>query len=598
MKNPNLTRRALSAGIASSFLAGRAAWAASANAQARPGGAVGAIAEEFYHGNFALFPLEATENLGDVRYEAAFEIDISPDHRRRERELYQRILVRLRAVDAATLTADERLTYDLLNWDASERLAQMAFPYHLMPVNHMDPMPVRLAQWAGGQGSQPLKTTANYEHFLARLKRLPEWMDQAIVNLREGMAQRIVLPRAIVERTLPQLDALLPAETSASPYLAGTREFPAAVAEADRRRLREAYVATVRDSLVPAVIRLRNFMRNQYLPAARASAGFGALPGGAQAYRASVHSSTTTDMTPEQIHELGLREVARIRGEMEKVKSRFGFTGTLDAFFKSLDDRPELTPFKTDEEVLAAFRAINERVKAGLPQLFERMPKAPLEIRAVEPMRRDTASSYYVPPAMDGSRPGVFFAAFSDAKTMRTPAMTPLFLHEGQPGHHFQMALQREMASSDYRRNAWYDAHGEGWALYAEGLGRELGLYEDPKPWLGRLQLEMLRAIRLVVDTGMHANGWSREKAIAYSRENDGSSEDEARRAIERYMVWPGQALAYKVGEQKLLALRERARTKLGARFDIRAFHTQVLGSGCVPLKLLEAKIDRWLAAA
>ena len=598
MQTPNLTRRALSAAIASSFLAGRATWAANTTAPGAPASTVAAIAEEYYHGNFALFPLEATENLGDARYEAAFEIDISPDHRRRERELHEQILARLRTVDVAKLTSDERLTYDLLSWDARDRLAQLDFPHHLMPVNHMDPTPVRLAQWAGGQGSQPLKTTANYEHFLARLKRLPEWMDQAIVNMREGIARRIVLPRAIVERTLPQLDALLPADTSASPFLAGTREFPATVPQADRQRLRDAYAATVRDSLVPAVTRLRDFMRNQYLPAARASAGFGALPGGADAYQVAVRSSTTTDMTPEEIHALGLREVARIRGEMEKVKSRFGFTGTLDAFFKSLDDRPELTPFTTDEEVLAAFRAINERVKAGLPKLFERMPKAPLEIRAVEPMRRDTASSYYVPPALDGSRPGVFFAAFGSAATVHTPSMTPLFLHEGQPGHHFQMALQREIATSDYRRNAWYNAHGEGWALYAEGLGRELGLYEDPKPWLGRLQLEMLRAIRLVVDSGMHAKGWSREKAIAYSRENDGSSEDEARRAIERYMVWPGQALAYKVGELKILQLRERARTKLGARFDIRAFHTQVLDSGCVPLKLLEAKVDGWLAAS
>ena len=598
MKTPHLTRRALNAGIASSFLAGRASWAASTAAPTAAGSTVAAIAEAYYHGNFSLFPLEATENLGDARYEAAFEIDISPDHRRRERELYERILSRLRTVDAARLTADERLTYDLLAWDASDRLAQLDFPYHLMPVTHMDATPMRLAQWAGGEGSQPLKTTANYEHFLARLKRLPEWIDQAIANMREGMSKRIVLPRAIVERTLPQLDALLPADAAASPYLAGTREFPATVPQADRQRLRDTYAATVRESLVPAVTRLRDFMRDQYLPDARASAGLGALPGGVDAYRVAVRSSTTTDMTPEQIHALGLREVARIRGEMEKVKSRFGFTGTLDAFFKSLDDRPELTPFKTDEEVLAAFRAINERVKAGLPKLFERMPKAPLEIRAVEPMRRDTASSYYVPPALDGSRPGVFFAAFGAATTVHTPSMTPLFLHEGQPGHHFQMALQREIATSDYRRNAWYNAHGEGWALYAEGLGRELGLYEDPKPWLGRLQLEVLRAIRLVVDTGMHAKGWSREKAIAYSRENDGSSEDDARRAIERYMIWPGQALAYKVGELKILQLRERARTKLGARFDIRAFHTQVLDSGCVPLKLLEAKVDGWLAAA
>ncbi|MDB5860547.1 MAG: hypothetical protein JWQ76_4236 [Ramlibacter sp.] len=587
----SLSRRAFNGAIASGLLLGPVAWAQTSTP-------VRAIAEDYYRGMFALFPLEATENAGDAAYEAAFEIDIAPAHRARQRAFYERTLARLRELDTAALAGDDRITRDLLAWDARDRLALMAVPYHLMPITHAGGMPVRLAQWAGGEGSQPLKTSANYEHFLERLKGLPGYIEQAMANMEAGMASGVVLPRALVERTLPQLDGLLPARLEDNPYLVGVRTFPAGVPEADRPRLREAYTATVRDALVPAVTRLRTFMRERYLPAARSTSGLGALPGGAQWYEMIVRSFTTTDMRPAEIHELGLREVARIRGEMEKVKERFGFRGDLQAFFKSLEGRPELTPFRSDEEVVAAYRAINDRVKAGLPQLFERSPRAPLEIRPVDPLQRDTASSYYVPPAVDGSRPGVFFAAFTDAKTLATTQMTALFLHEGQPGHHYQIALQQESATSNYRRSAWWDAHGEGWALYAEGLGRELGLYDDANAWLGRLQMEMLRALRLVVDTGLHAKGWTREQAIAFSRENDGSSEDDARRAIERYMAWPGQATAYKVGELRILALRERALAKLGPKFDVRAFHTQVLGDGCMPLAMLEAKLEAWIAAA
>ncbi|MCG2593109.1 DUF885 domain-containing protein [Ramlibacter sp. XY19] len=590
--NPStLSRRAFNAALVSS-LAAPAAWA---QAAATP---VQQIADDYYRGIFALFPLEATENAGDPAYEAAFEIEIAPAHRARQRAFYERTLARLQAMDGASFSRDDRITRDLLAWDARDRLALMAVPHHLMPVTHAGGLPVRLAQWAGGEGSQPMKTTLHYEHFLQRLRGVPGWIDQAIANMQEGMAAGIVLPRALVERTFPQLDGLLPADPLQSPYLAGVRNFPATVPEADRPRLREAYTTLVREQLAPAVGRLRTFMRERYLPAARTTAGFGALPGGAGWYELLVRSFTTTDMTPEEIHALGLREVARIRGEMEKVKERFGFRGDLQAFFQSLDTRKELTPFRTDDEVMAAYRAINERVQAGLPRLFARAPKARLEIRPVDPLQRDTASSYYVPPSIDGSRPGVFFAAFTDAKTARTTQMAALFLHEGQPGHHYQIALQQESATSSFRRGAWWDAHGEGWALYAEGLGGELGLYDDANAWLGRLQMEMLRALRLVVDTGLHAKGWTREQAIAYSRENDGSSEDDARRAIERYMAWPGQATAYKVGELRILALRDKARAKLGERFDIRAFHAQVLGDGCMPLRMLETKVDEWLAAA
>lgn len=556
-----------------------------------------ALAERYYRETFALFPLDATENTGDPAYEAAFEIDIAPAHRERQRAFYRRTLRALDGIDPQRLTRDERLTHALLKYEASARLALLAFPGHLMPVLHVDSLPVKLGRWAGGQAAQPMKTRAHYEHFLARLKQLPRWIDQAIANMEQGIATGVVLPRALVERTLPQYDALLPADPEQSPYLAGVRNFPPAVSAADQQRLLGAYRTTVARELVPAVQRLRTFLAERYLPNAGTGSGLGALPGGAEWYRAAVRWSTTTELTPEQIHQLGLKEVARIRGEMEQVKARFGYEGPLLAFLQSLDARPELKPFRTEVEVLAAFGAINEKVKAGLPALFERAPKAPLEIRAVDPLSRATASDNYVPPAVDGSRPGIFYAVVMDAPDYRNSRMAALFLHEGQPGHHYQMALQQELKVPRFRKSLWYDAYGEGWALYAEGLGRELGLYDDPNAYLGRLLMELHRAMRLVVDTGLHSQGWSREKAIAYLRENEGTSEEAARRAAERYMAWPGQALAYKVGELKLLELRERARQQLGARFDIRAFHAQVLGDGNLPLAMLESKIDGWIAA-
>ncbi|MEW6708125.1 MAG: DUF885 domain-containing protein [Pseudomonadota bacterium] len=596
-----LSRRSLLAGCAAAGLAlctlSPRALAVQRPAARTAAQRLAAIADDYYRDYYALFPLDATENLGDPAYEAAFEIDIAPQHLQRQRALYRRTLGALRKIDTHRLTPDERLTHALLAYEARGRLALLEHPGHLLPLTHMNSMPVRLAQWAGGGGAQPLQTAAHYEHYLARLQRLPAWTDQAIANMQEGLRRGIVQPRPLMERLMPQIDALLPADAAQSPYLAGTRQFPDSVGEADRARLAAAYRQAVDEQVAPALQRLRSFLSERYLPGCRSSAGLGALPGGAAWYRANVRWSTTTDMTPQQIHALGLKEVARIRSEMEHVKRRFGFEGELNAFFQSLNERAELKPFRHESEVLQAYTALNQRVMAALPLLFERAPKAPLQIRAVEPMRRDTASDYYSPPAADGSRPGVFFTVIQDPAAYKTTGMTSLFLHEGQPGHHYQIALQQELQAPRFRLAAWYDAYGEGWALYAESLGREMGLYDEPNAYLGRLFMELHRALRLVVDTGLHAQGWSREQAIDYLMAMEGSKPDSARRAVERYMAWPGQALAYKVGELKILELRERARARLGPRFDIRAFHTQVLGDGNMPLSMLEAKIDRWIAA-
>lgn len=599
MDRPTLTRRGVHRLAVSTLLASMApAWAAAPASSAKAGSAaLAALAETYYRGKWALFPVDATEAAGDPAYEAAFEIDIAPAQRRRQERFYRRILAELRRIDAPSLSPADRTTRDLLAYEAQDRLDTMAVPWQLMPVGHVDSLPVKFAQWAGGTGAQPMATSANFEHFLRRLEGLPGWIEQAMRNMEEGIARGITLPRVLVERTLPQLQMVDTADVEQSPYLAGVRNFPDTVPAADRPRLASAYRAVVARAVAPAVHRLHVFMRERYLPAARTSAGFGALPGGPAWYRLQVRSSTTTALEPAAIHTLGLREVDRIRGEMVGVQKRLGDDGPLDAFLVRMDSAPEQNPFRSEAEVIEAYRRINERVKARLPLQFERAPRAGLEIRAVEPIQRATASDHYVPPAPDGSRPGVFYTVVTDPAQYNAMRMTALFLHEGQPGHHYQMALQQELPLPRFRRTGWYDAHGEGWALYAEGLGSDLGLYDDPAQYLGRLLMELHRAVRLVVDTGLHDKGWSREQAIAYVREMEGRDEDSARRAIERYMAWPGQALSYKVGELKILELRERARAALGPRFDIRAFHTQVLGEGVMPLQMLEARIEAWIAA-
>jgi uncharacterized protein (DUF885 family) len=591
MNDIRLTRRALNAGLAASLLSAGFSRAASPAPSTR----IVLLAESYLDSYCRLFPVDATENTGDERYEGLFTIDIAPAARERERALYERTLAELKAIPRDQLEGQAALTYDLLEYENKDRLARLAYPAHLAPVGHVDAMPVKLSQWASGEAAQPLKTVANYDNFLARLAGLPAWIDQAIANMKQGMAQGFTQPRALVERTLPQLDAVLPADVAASPYLAATKKFPDAIPAAQQARIAAAYRRVVEREVVPAVGKLREFMIRTYLPAARTTAGLANVPGGREWYPMLVRSSTTTPMTPAQVHELGLREVERIRGEMAALRSKFGFQGDVDAFIQWFNQQPGQRPFKSEEEVVAAYRAINERVKAQLPRLFERAPKTALQIRAIEPIRRATASDNYVPPASDGSRPGVFYVVVQDPADYRKPSMTALFLHEGQPGHHYQMALQRETAKTKYLQSTWYDAYGEGWALYAESLGNDLGVYDDPQALMGRLFMELHRALRLVVDTGLHDKGWSREQTIAYLRAKEGSTEESARRATERYMAWAGQALAYKVGELKIIELRERARKALGDRFDIRHFHTQVLADGCLPLALLEAKIDRWM---
>ena len=556
-----------------------------------------AIAERYFQDRLALYPIEGSQVTGDAKYEGELEIDISPLHRAKRRALYQRVQREQAALNAKLLSPADQLTRLLLEDEVKSRLDLLRFPEDLLPVDQYGGLPVYIAQFGSGEDIQPLKTVENYRNYLKRLDKLPAWADQAIVNMRAGIERGVVQPKGLIVSGLPSLQALTTTDLDKSPFNQAIRNMPAAFPAMERESLSAAYREAIEKRLAPAMTRLVEFLEKAYLPKCRSTAGIDAIPNGKVWYEYMVRYYTTTSLKPADIHAIGLKEVARIRREMEKVKAAYKFKGTLGEFFKWHENLAENRPFKTEQEVLDAFAALNKKIIDKLPQLFGRSPKAPLEIRAEPELTRSTASDHYSSPAVDGSRPGVFFAVIEDASKYNNTGMATLFIHEGQPGHHYHLALQQELPLPKFRRHGETTAYTEGWALYAETLGREMGLYEDPNAYMGHLSDELLRAVRLVTDTGLHTKGWTREKTIQYMMEMQGYSESESRRATERYMAWPGQALAYKIGSLKIQELRDRAKAQLGARFSLKDYHDQVLGDGALPLHLLETKIDNWIAA-
>ena len=555
-----------------------------------------AIAERYFQDFVTLNPLSGSATLGEARFEDKLEITIAPAHKARSKALYQRVQRELARLDKTKLNDADALTVALLTEETSKRLESFTYPSELMPIDQYGGLPVEVAQFGNGQGIQPLKTVKNIENYLKRLNRLPTFIDQAITNMREGMRLAVVMPRPLIESALPSLRAMTEKNIEKSVFYSAVKNMPASFSPADQKRLQLAYGSAIEQRLQPAMAKLVKFMETEYLPRCRSSGGIDALPNGKNWYAFNVRSQTTTTMNPEEIHALGLKEVARIRGEMEKIKAHYKFEGDVTAFLKWHFDQPQFRPFKTEQEILAAYAVLNTTLLKKLPDYFGRAPKAPLEIRAEPELTRATASDHYSSPAADGSRPGVFFTVIEDPVLYRTTGMTTLFLHEGQPGHHYHIAIQQELPLPKFRKHGWITAYGEGWALYAETLGREMGLYDDPNAYLGHLQDELLRAVRLVTDTGLHAKGWTREQTMKYMMDNEGVSESEARRATERYMAWPGQALAYKIGALKIQALRERARVQLGERFKLKDFYDLVLRDGVLPLSVLETQVDRWIA--
>jgi uncharacterized protein (DUF885 family) len=406
----------------------------------------------------------------------------------------------------------------------------------------------------------------------------------------------VVLPKALTEKVIPQFAEMPTPKIEDNLFYSSIKLMPAAFSDEVKKDLTAKYTAEINEKLIPRYKKMTEFLKNEYLPASRASSGIGSLPFGKDLYAVYVKQWTTTEMTPEEIHELGLKEVARLNTEMEKVKNQVGFKGTLLEFFEYVRNKPELKPFKKPEEVIANFERIYSVIKPNVDKLFSLQPKTTFEIRRTEAFREKTASAEYMQGTADGSRPGIFYVPIPDVKEYNVYGDEDLFLHEAIPGHHFQISLQQENTSlPDFRKFNWFGAYGEGWALYTESLGKELGLYQDPYQYFGMLGNEMHRAVRLVVDTGLHSKGWTREQAIKYSMQHEAESEAGITVEIERYMAIPGQALSYKIGQLKILELRKRAQDKMGAKFDIKKFHQKVLESGVMPLALLEKKIDFWI---
>ena len=553
------------------------------------------LADQYYDANARYEPLNATEN-GDSRFDDQLGLSIAPAQRARQFKLYRQFSQRLQQIPRERLNHTDRVSYDILAYELQGLLAMEPFPEHLLPITQMDSVPVTLANYAGGEGSQPLTTVKQYEAYLHRISELPAWIDQAIANMRVGMRSGVTQPKALMVSALPQFQQLLSDSAESNIFYTPIKKLPASFSAADQQRLTTAYRKAVGERILPALKRLATFVEKDYLPACRTSTGLSALPNGAAWYQARIANATTTNLKPEEIHAIGLKEVARIQAQFAILGPQLGYDGPAAGLPVWVAAQPKFYPFKTEDEVQAVYHKLKGVLDAKLPQMFTLLPKAPLDLRLEPELSRATASDHYTPPAGDGSRPGVFWSVVNDPTKYGSTGMTTLFLHEGKPGHHFHIALNQELNLPNFRKFGGNNAFTEGWALYAETLGKEMGLFEDPAQYFGHLNDELLRATRLVVDTGMHAKGWTREQSIAYMHDTLGYDVT-AKTETERYMAWPAQALGYKIGQLKIVSLRERAAKALGSKFSLPAFHAVVLGDGTLPLALLEAKVDRWIAS-
>lgn len=553
--------------------------------------------DEYWEETLKLSPLQATFQ-GDPRYNDQLPNFLTEDYRKQSHDFTVRWLKRIEAVGPAGLSGQDRLSYDIFVKNAKDSLEGEQFPGYLMPMNQFTNLAGFAAQLGSGTGAQPFKTVKDYDDWRARGGKMPAIFDQAIVNMREGMRTGVVQPKVLMVKVLPQFDALINDDPEKTLFWGPIKNLPASFSAADKARITAEYRTMIAQEIMPAFKRMRDFIAKDYLPACRDSAGMEGLPNGKAWYAFNAYQSMSIRRSPEEVHKIGLSEVARIHGEMRKVMAEVGFKGTLQEFFQYLNTDKKFD-FASEDALLAHYRSIEAKLEPGLKREFRLMPKAGFEIRPVEAFRAQSAAGgEYQSPSEDGSRPGIFYVNTYDLPSRKTWDSEDLFLHEAKPGHHFQIAIQQELTGiPKFRRFGGETAFAEGWGLYSETIGKELGMLDDPYMYVGMLQNELWRAIRLVVDTGFHSKGWTRDQVIAYMRENSAVSEVDAVAEAERYMAIPGQALAYKTGQMKITELRARAEKALGSRFDIRAFHDEILGDGAVPLDILDAKVDRWIEA-
>ena len=537
-------------------------------------------------------PVAATF-VGDNRYNDLLYINFTDSRREKSRQFAQKYLAQLKKINRESLSAADKIEYDVAKYTLETSLDGLSQKTNLMPFTQFDGLQNTLPLLGSGNGAQPFKTVKDYDNWLRRASVFPAWADSAIVYFRKGVAEKIVLPKALVGKMVTQLAALTVTDPTKSIFYGPVKNMPADFPEADKQRLTQAYTNLISAQLMPAYQKLQDFLKNEYIQSARTTSGIGALPGGISMYRSAIRNYTTTNISPDEVFELGLKEVARIRKEMEEVKVQVGFSGDLKSFFDDMRTNPKLYPYKTPEEIIAYYNSILPKIQPKLKTMFNHVPKTPFEVRQTEAFRAATAAAQYFSGSLETGRPGIFYVPIVDAT--KTQARESLFLHEAIPGHHYQIALQNENKGlSKVRRYNGNSAYAEGWGLYAESLGKELGMYTDPYQYMLALGDEMHRAIRLVVDAGMHAKGWTREQAIQYALDNEPIEEQRAISETERYMARPGQALAYKIGELKIKGMREKYSKQLGSAFNLASFHDAILMDGSLPLDVLEMKMEAW----
>lgn len=554
------------------------------------------LAHQYFEQQMTLNPIYGLY-IGDYSKNDLFVDDLSDVYLKQRYDLTSKTLAYLNGLSVEKLSEPNQISYQILKANLKNELQGNAFPSHYLPFSQFDSLMSTMAQLGSGQSAQPFNTIKDYQDFAKRLEGYVAWFTSAKKRLSEGVDNKVALPRVLVKRLVKQLETQVVKNPSASIFYQPIDNLPASFSDVEKAQLTNDYSALITNKIVPAYQGLIDFINEQYLPHTRATDGYGSLPNGLPWYQYLANTHTTTTMDVMQIHQLGLDEVARILREMNNVKENVGFQGDLKAFFNHLSKSPQYF-FTEKQDLIDGYQAYKKRIDGVLPQYFDVMPKSPYIVKAVEAFRQQSAAgASYASGSPDGSRPGVFYVNTYNLKAQPKWGMMTLSLHEAAPGHHFQISLAQELQGiPDFQKFGGQTAFIEGWALYSEQLGVEMGLFDDPYQYFGKLADEMLRAMRLVVDTGLHAKGWSREQAIAYMLANSTMAESDVVAEIERYMAIPGQALSYKIGQLKIMELRARAESALGKKFDIKVFHNQVLLDGALPLAVLEAKIDRWIA--
>jgi len=555
------------------------------------------LLENYYQESLKLNPINATFE-GDNRYNNSFPNTLSDGYQAEIKAYYTNYLEKITQFNEKDLSESEKMSKAILKWECDINLKRLSFRQDLFPINQILSVNLTVAQFASGSSAQPFNTVEDYNSWLERLKGYLKWMASVESKMKSGIKLGYVLPKSLIVKIIPQLEPLATESLDKHLFYRPVKNFPVSFSEDEKKTLREAYSQIITERIIPAYKSMHQFMSTDYLKAGRETSGIDDIPNGEVFYEHLIKYYTTTNMTSDKIYQIGLNEVARILSEMEKVKKEVGYTGDLKSFFDYVRNKKELMPFTKPQQVLDNFNAIHNRMKPQLEKLFDLKPKAAFEVRRTEAFREKSASAQYSQASIDGERPGIFYIPIPDATKYNVLIDEATFMHEAIPGHHYQFSLAQENENLPrFRKTLYNSAYAEGWALYAESLGKELGLYTDPYQYFGMLSMEMHRAIRLVIDVGIHSKGWTREQAIQYSLENEAESEASIISEIERYMAIPGQALSYKIGQLKIRELRTKAEKELGNKFDIRQFHNQVLENGCVPLAILEDKINNWIAS-